>query len=72
MTDQPTTIKVRLVDPNGGRFVPRLGINVAVNQEVEVSEEQAKRMLASPGVWQPVGKAAKDLIKDLASEPEEA
>lgn len=46
--------KIRNVSPYGDLDVPLLGRVVAAGEEVEVSAEQAKLLLAQETNWQPV------------------
>lgn len=66
-------MKFRNINPLGE--IQNLDISpepIAAGEVVEVDDELGERLLEQPSNWEPVGKAAKDAAKDLASPDNEA
>ena len=62
-------MKFKNVSPLGDLEVPVLRAFVAAGETVEVPDELAEGFALQPITWEPVGRAAKELVK---SEPADA
>lgn len=57
--------KIKNISPCGDLDVPLLRRVIETGETVEVTKDQAERLLAQPDNFEPVDKAAKDIQADL-------
>ncbi len=64
--------RIKNISPIGAIDVPLLRRTLEADEQIDVTEDQARRLLAQPDVYGPVDKQAKTIAADLAAEQEPA
>jgi hypothetical protein len=59
--------KIKNISPCGDLDVPLLRRVIEAGETVEVTKDQAERLLSQPDNFEPVDKAAKDIRADLTA-----